>query len=330
MQAHVGFNDGDLAKMSLVKQLDPSLYVFWDTPARGDLDAEIETAKKWGFDALVMNQARVTPETIRRVQEAGFDAGAWTVNDTETLRTFLGWGIDRIYTDHPDRALLLAGVDPRSGLQNQLLSYWSMDRANGFRQVPDLGSPNPLRAGRLVGDARIVTGGKRGGALRLDGAGDRMDVPIQVLPDKAPAFTAAGWFRSLGDKPSTLLTTTGSTTASIEVRTVGDDVTIAATSATTGRGTATARDAVRPGRWHHVAVVVRGATTDLLIDGKVVASTGSAVIDGTRGVRVGSDASGSGRFFDGDIDEVAVWNRALSQGELASLLSGVAIVKGEG
>ena len=325
LQAHVGFNDGDLAKLSLVKKLDPSLYVFWDLPAKGDLAQEIETARTWGFDALVLNQARVTPQTIQQIQNAGFEAGAWTVNDTETMRTFLGWGLDRLYTDHADRALLIAGRDARKGFAHQLLSYWSMDPTNGFRQVEDLGSPNPMRAARLVGDARLVRG-KAGKAVRLDGAGDRLDVPVQVLPDKAPEFAVSAWFRSTSDRPQTLITTTGSSVAALQVKTVGDDVTLSATTAASGREALTAPGAVASGKWQHVAVVVREQSVRI-VDGKTLATSDKFVIDGTRGLRIGANASGSGEFFTGDIDEVAVWNRALSPKEINQLAAGKRILK---
>lgn len=325
MQAQVGFNDGNLAKMSLVKKLDPSIYVFWDTPARGDLEEEIRIATERGFDALVMNQARVTPESIQRVQQAGFDAGAWTVNDTETIRTFLSWGLDRLYTDHPDRALLLAGEDDRKGLANQLLSYWAMDKADKFGTTPDLGSPNPLRDGRLIGDAQIVHRGRHDHVLRLDGRGDRVDVPLQVLPDKPEAFTTSAWFRATGGAPATLLTTTGSVTAGVQVTMSEGNVTMSAVSAKNGREYTSAKNVARPGTWHHAVVVMDKRSTRLVLDGKTVVTTGPTEIDGTTGLRIGSDASGSGSFFKGDIDDVALWNRALSDKEISKLAQGARI-----
>jgi len=101
----VGFNDGDLVKMSLVKQLEPNIPVFWDRPATSDIAADLRTAQERGFEMLVIEQKGITAERIRQIQEAGLLAGAWTVNDPARMRQFLAWGLDRIYTDDP-RALL--------------------------------------------------------------------------------------------------------------------------------------------------------------------------------------------------------------------------------
>ena len=58
------FNDGNLEKMSLVRELDPSIHVFWNLPAIGDLDEEIAIAADCGFESLVANQQRISPEII--------------------------------------------------------------------------------------------------------------------------------------------------------------------------------------------------------------------------------------------------------------------------
>ena len=99
----VGFNDGSLTKMARVKELEPSVTVFWDR-GKSDVDADIQTAKRHGFEWLVLYHKEVTPDKIRKLHSAGFKVGVWTVNDVELMKRFLDMGIDRIYTDNP-RAL---------------------------------------------------------------------------------------------------------------------------------------------------------------------------------------------------------------------------------
>ena len=78
--------------------------------------------------------------------------------------------------------------------------------------------------------------------------------------------------------------------------------------------------------WHHVAMVIDGAGTPFAyVDGTVVSATGypgtgSGVI-GASTVRIGGDAT-NGRWFNGAIDDVRLYNRALSAGEISSLQSG--------
>ncbi len=98
-QSWCGFNDGSLAKMRRVKELAPELTVLWDRPAQCDLDADLATARECGFEALVIHQDGVDGDAIARVKAAGFQVGAWTVNDPAKRRELFALGIDRLYTD---------------------------------------------------------------------------------------------------------------------------------------------------------------------------------------------------------------------------------------
>lgn len=101
----VGFNDGNLKLMSQVKELAPEIPVFWDRPHNSNLEEDLRIAKERGFEALILNQRGITPEKIQQIKAAGLESGAWTVNDPAVMKTFLDYGIDRIYTDDP--AILL-------------------------------------------------------------------------------------------------------------------------------------------------------------------------------------------------------------------------------
>lgn len=106
-QRWCGFNDGSLPKMKQVKQLLPALHVFWDRPAKLDLTADLRTARQFGFESLVIHQDGISAEVIAQVKAAGLECGAWTVNDPASMRRFLAWGIDRLYTDDPRTLLRL-------------------------------------------------------------------------------------------------------------------------------------------------------------------------------------------------------------------------------
>jgi glycerophosphoryl diester phosphodiesterase len=58
-------------------------------------------AQKHGFESLVFHHEGVTPEKTAKVAAAGFEVGAWTVNDADTMKRMLDAGVERIYTDHP-------------------------------------------------------------------------------------------------------------------------------------------------------------------------------------------------------------------------------------
>ncbi len=102
-EAWVGFNDGDLKKMARVKELAPEIPVFWDRFQESPLLEDMETARRHGFESLVPHVGALNPSVVAQMKKAGFEVGAWTVNDTKTMRWLLDMGVDRIYTDYPDR-----------------------------------------------------------------------------------------------------------------------------------------------------------------------------------------------------------------------------------
>jgi hypothetical protein len=86
---------------------------------------------------------------------------------------------------------------------------------------------------------------------------------------------------------------------------------------------ATSSAAYNDGKWHYAVATYDGSSTvRLYIDGSSVASasTSGASPDktGTQPLRVGANSLSLNGFFVGDIDEVRVWNRALSASEISS------------
>lgn len=97
----VGFNDISLGLMSRVKELEPSIPVFWDRYDDFDVDKDIATAKARGFETIMVCYRLATRENVKKMHDAGLKVGVWTVNDPKALVAFLDMGVDRIYTDDP-------------------------------------------------------------------------------------------------------------------------------------------------------------------------------------------------------------------------------------
>jgi hypothetical protein len=76
------------------------------------------------------------------------------------------------------------------------------------------------------------------------------------------------------------------------------------------------------GQWHYAVVTYGSSTIRLYIDGIQVATsaTSGAIPDntGTQPLRIGANSLSPNGFFTGNADEVRVWNRVLSAGEIAS------------
>ncbi|CAA9583838.1 MAG: CBM9 [uncultured Truepera sp.] len=81
--------------------------------------------------------------------------------------------------------------------------------------------------------------------------------------------------------------------------------------------------------WHHVAGVYSGDQITLYVDGEQVAQQEanggalSAPADGRLFIGTKSDLAPEGDWWDGRLDEVAIFNRALSQEEIQSVMQGL-------
>ena len=77
------------------------------------------------------------------------------------------------------------------------------------------------------------------------------------------------------------------------------------------------------GVWHHVAYTYDGTTDSLYLDGTVTTATGvSHNTLATTAVYIGSSVPGSGFFFDGKLDDVRIYNVALTAAQISQLAAG--------
>jgi hypothetical protein len=76
--------------------------------------------------------------------------------------------------------------------------------------------------------------------------------------------------------------------------------------------------------WHHIALTVDGVTQKLYIDGSLVHTYTSSVAAGTIGARsywIGNAYESTSGTWDGNIDEVAIWDKVLTPAEVSALYS---------
>jgi|GEM_PF-961717 len=80
---------------------------------------------------------------------------------------------------------------------------------------------------------------------------------------------------------------------------------------------------VDDGNWHHVAAVYSGSTKSIYIDGVQAISvpcTGTPAVSSFP-VMIGQNSQTGGRAFNGQLDEVTLYNRALTPGEVQSIFT---------
>ncbi|HHZ90777.1 TPA: hypothetical protein EYN65_09685 [Candidatus Poribacteria bacterium] len=103
----VGFNDSNLRNLKQVKAWNPEISAFWDRPADSDIDDDIEMAREFGVESIIIQHDGITSPKVKSVHSAGLEVGAWTVNDLSTMENLLELGVDRIYTDCPIDLLVI-------------------------------------------------------------------------------------------------------------------------------------------------------------------------------------------------------------------------------
>ena len=200
-----------------------------------------------------------------------------------------------------------------------LVAEWPFDEGAGPAAADASGHGN---GGTLMGGAQWTAGRGNGSALTFDGSGGRVQVARSASLEPTTVSVSA-WVRRSGTpgafKYLVAKGATGCLAASYGLYTgpdgglmfyVASDGYSFARTADTGGG-------LWDGRWHHVAGTYDGRNARLFIDGTEV-STGSSVtvpIDydttTTGDAGIGGYLGTCDLFYTGDIDQVALFSRAL-------------------
>jgi sialidase-1 len=176
---------------------------------------------------------------------------------------------------------------------------------------------------RVLGGAS-VTSGRFGGGLQLDGTDDYVRVPWNpAQPPGAGDFTWTAWFRygaSSGNQVLLWLGGMGTTAPQVWLRGEPANHRLIATMTTpAGTRSIASTDAYADQAWHHVALERAGGQLLMYVDSALVASgpdvAGSVSQIVSFQVQIGERLDGA-FHFDGTLDEVRIYNRALPLAEL--------------
>ena len=201
-------------------------------------------------------------------------------------------------------------VDP--GTDNLVASY-------SFENDTQDGSGNGLN-GTLVGP--VFVEGIAGMALSFDGVNDYVDFGNNAAFDITEQITLSAWVNTndAGNGQHNPYVSKGDQTYAIKH---ASSNTIEFFIYDGGWYTANVRvDSSFNGEWHHVAGTYDGSELKTYVDGVLgatVAHQGSIDIQ-THNLTIGMNSQETDRFYDGVIDEVNIYNRALSASEIRFLV----------
>jgi hypothetical protein len=225
--------------------------------------------------------------------------------------------------------LAIAGA-ARAAIDDGLVSYWPFNAT-----LQDVLAVNN---GTLVGTNTTpsYTPGKFGQGIDLDGVDQYVDVGNSPTLDmdvngaglKTGHVSISAWFRVDGfGKDWQALVAKGEGSAFRVARRGGEQG--IAYAGGSGEGPGLSPD-VSDGAFHHmVAITEHQVSTRLWVDGMLVSTGGAPTIvnDGNMNARnptnqplyIGDNPQTGNRTWNGLIDDVAIWNRPLTDGEIASL-----------
>ena len=226
-------------------------------------------------------------------------------------------------------ALAFILVKAQGQLEEGLVSYWSFDAdAIEGETVSDGHGENH---GVFV-DGPMPVGGIIGEALQFDGTDDAVDLGDpedgSLDFDEETDFSISAWIRTL-ETPgqSTILSKgDGGNNARVLFKLQSEFVFVTLANEPGGgpKVEHSSESVVGDGQWHHIVVVAdRDEPTRLYVDGELdsesIASEGTDM-SGDSAMWIGASVRTSGdtrRFFNGVIDDVAIWSRALEEEEAA-------------
>ncbi len=203
--------------------------------------------------------------------------------------------------------------------QSDLIAYWNFNESTGTIASDSSGNAN----NGIINGATWTTG-KLGSALQFDGVNDYVNVPDSNSLD-ASTFTFESWIKNNINDSNILHNRIASKKInwddtdgwSIEINGINSggagEITVL------GSGRSFNRIQVLPAwdkNWHHLVVVFSGSTAFIYLDGvyKGVSNINN-VVSNNVSISIGRLGAGS-NFFNGIIDEVKIYNQALSAEEI--------------
>lgn len=225
----------------------------------------------------------------------------------------------------------------KAELTNGLTAYWNFNESSGTTAAngASWGTPANLN-GALMDNAAFVAGGKFGNGVSLDGAGDYVNISSEVLTDFGKACTASVWIylpAQITLRRAIIETELGAGGYAIGLE-------LNTTAVVHGNMThnpetyQSANSSIVPsiGAWHLlVATADMNTGSDmkghLYIDGALVPAADTTFAAGmdlaaTAGMHIGTYRSANGRYLTGKVDDIGIWDRAITAAEVSYLWNG--------
>jgi hypothetical protein len=208
-----------------------------------------------------------------------------------------------------------SGIDLDSGLAG----HWTMNDGTGNMASDSSGF---ARHGTLIAGPVWVSQ-KFNGGLRFDGVDDYVDVPDAPQLNPTSALTMATWFNSADISAGGILISKGTSGDQFHLRIFAGSVRV---RLTTGGNMFSYEPAYSftSGAWYHLAAVYDGTNLVIYVNGSPIGkpypASGSLYVTSVN-LNLGKRSGAFNNYFNGVLDDVRIYSRALSAREIATLAS---------
>lgn len=231
---------------------------------------------------------------------------ASTTNGSHTLLAVARDAAGNVSTSTPV-AITVSNTAP----SGDLLVHLKFDESSGTLAFDSSGNANHA----TLSNGPTFISGKIGNALKLDGVNDYGTIGDL---DIYPALSVSVWI----NQPTAI---SGWGSVIMKRYTYGFEVNGSTISFGIGNGSVWSREMTAPialGEWQHFVGVYDGTNVTLYKNGAQVSAPQPATLNNSNTPLLVGSWTGSSEFFNGHIDDVRIYNRALTSSEIANLYSG--------
>jgi hypothetical protein len=324
----VDYTTTDLGRRSAVNTMSTGA---WHHVAASWNGSATATNVKIYVDGVEVSSYDLTTNGVgTRVSDAS--ANLYIGNESNGGRTFNG-KIDDVRLYNTVQTAADVQILYQSGAVG-LMAHWQLNETTGTSAGDVSGNANH---GALTGGPTWTTG-KVAGGLSFDGVDDIINAGSggtldNVVAQGGGGMTVAAWIyaNSMGESGDGRIVAKGTSTAGGWHFKLGgtNQVEFVVEHGTTNLTRRSAVNAISTGAWQHVSATWTGSATatnvKIYVGGVEVSSydittngVGARVDDAAANLYIGNE-SGSGRTFSGVLDEIRIYNRVLTVGEIQAL-----------
>jgi len=218
--------------------------------------------------------------------------------------------------------VLFLGLASTNSTSAELIGWWRLDEGSGTMAVDSSGYGNDAR---FEGAPVWVDDGKLGKALRFNGSSDYLAAPdSESLDINADQLSIAAWING-EDWPAAnhvvrKIADTG--TGSIYMIRVQPDTVRVYLNTSAGETIVQGTTPLLTNEWAHIALIYNGAEARIFVNGQLDVSSdvSGEVTQSNNELRIGRGEPAG--YFVGMIDDVRLYNHALTESELLSAMEG--------